>query len=230
MGRYAQVREKKRTWTGSMFAKYCPREFGQLVNYARGLRFTENINYNRLRAQFASVRQTHPKSKGQISVSWRSDVLISTLSGCLGWPMASPQPRLHSCPVEVGQLVSVQIMARTSIEGCSLQGLTDLWHDPLLSSKEFSTAARPAIIIDTSFDKTLSLFKILVVSVGRDNPVQTVTPAKGVSGHIALSTQRRAGATVVLQPAWPMLNTYCYAFPRASWFYCLPTQVYTLIT
>ena len=122
-------------------------------------------------------------------------------------------------------------MARTSIEGYSLQGLTDLWHDPLLSSRKFSTAVRPAIIIDTSVDKTLSLFKILIVSLGQDNPVQTVTPAKGVSGHIALSTQRPgAGATVVLQPAWPMLNTYCYAFPRATWFYCLPNQVYTLIT
>jgi|ERR1700734_1729614 hypothetical protein len=59
LGQITQVREKKRTWTGSRLAEYCPPEFGQLVDYARGLTFTESIDYDRLRAQFSSIHKTY---------------------------------------------------------------------------------------------------------------------------------------------------------------------------
>jgi casein kinase I family protein HRR25 len=235
LGRNAQVRGKKQIWTGSKFSKYCPREFGQLVNHARGLKFAENINYSRLRALFANVSRKiiFSRSKGKISASWGCTVFMSSPPNYLGWPTASAETRPRPCPVEAGQLVSVRIDARTSIEGYSLQGLTDLWHNPLLSSKEFSTSARPAIVIDVSFDKNMSLFKVQVVSVGKDTPVQSATPAQGVSCPVTISSypprRQPQEATVVLRPAFPMWNTYCYAFPRASWFYCLPNQVGLLI-
>jgi casein kinase I family protein HRR25 len=118
---------------------------------------------------------------------------------------------------------------RTSIEGYSLQGLADLWRDPSLSSEEFATSARAVIVIDTNFDRTTSLFKIQVVSIGQGTPVKPAIPATGVSGPISLSTYPSQplarGQTVVLGPDWPMSDTYCYAFPRALWFYCLPSQV-----
>jgi hypothetical protein len=127
--------------------------------------------------------------------------------------------------------VSVQILARTSIEGYSLQGLAGPWHDPLLSSHQFSTSARPAIVIATNFDQRRSLFMIQVVSVARGTRARPAIPAKGVSGHITLSSCHLrppdGGAAVVIQPAWLIPDTYCYAFPRAPWFYCLRNQVCT---
>jgi hypothetical protein len=80
------------------------------------------------------------------------------------------------------------------------------WHNPFLSSKHFATSARPAIIIDTTFNQSTSVFVAQVVSVGKGTPVQLAGPAKGVSGHIAISThclqQPEWEGTIVLQPAW----------------------------
>jgi hypothetical protein len=139
------------------------------------------------------------------------------------------------CPVEIGHLISLQIVTRVSIEGHSLQGLADPWHNPSLSSRHWPTSVRPVIVIDTTFDEASSLFKIQVVSIGQGTPDKLATPAAGVSGHIAISnlSSPNGEQAVVLQPAamytvrklWPLPNTYCYAFPRALWFYCLPNQV-----
>jgi hypothetical protein len=235
LGRITQVREQKRAWIGSKLARGCPHEFGHLVDYARGLNFPENIDYNRLRAQFSSVRKmcTAPAaSKGSISPLPASVLKLPPFS-CIDLAVTSPPARPPQCPVKIGQLVSVQILARTSIERYSLQGLRQLWRDPLFSSKRFPTCARPAIIIDIRFDEIMSLFMVQIVSVGQGPPSHPAHPAEGVSGHIAVSTYPSKPATtdegVVLQPAWPRPDTYCYAFPRAPWFYCVPEQVFTSV-
>jgi casein kinase I family protein HRR25 len=67
LGQIYQVREQKRRWKGSELSKHCPREFRWLVDYARGLKFTEHIPYARVQARFSGVRRMHPvssKSKG----------------------------------------------------------------------------------------------------------------------------------------------------------------------
>jgi serine/threonine protein kinase len=66
LGRIAQVREQKRKWTGPRLANYSVAEFGRLVDYARGLKFTEHINYARLRVQFANIY-----GKRIIPLEWR---------------------------------------------------------------------------------------------------------------------------------------------------------------
>jgi hypothetical protein len=149
----------------------------------------------------------------------------------------SSQASSTRCPVEIGHLISIQIISRVSIEGYSLQGLADPWHDPLLSSRHWPTSVRPVIVIDTAFDETSFLFKIQVVSIGQGTPDKPATAASGVSSRIAIrsrpSTSSTRGQTVALRPVakyaagklWPVPNAYCYAFPRALWFYCLPNQV-----
>ena len=72
LGRHAQVLKQKQTWTGSKFVQYCPPEFGELVDYARGLKFTEHINYRSILAQFSKRRKmpaVPPQLQGQISAS-----------------------------------------------------------------------------------------------------------------------------------------------------------------
>jgi hypothetical protein len=126
------------------------------------------------------------------------------------------------CPVEIGQLVNVQIDARVSIEGYSIQANdTSFLHNIEFTSDEWSTSAKPAIVINTVFDAHSSCHKILVVSLGCGTPAtgtKFVTVAVAPSPH-ALKHQ------VVIQPEWPKSQTYCYVFPHAYWFYCLPGQV-----
>lgn len=126
-------------------------------------------------------------------------------------------------PVEVGQVVYVQIISQTSIEGYSMQaGDPSYWNDPTLSSEEWRNPARPAIVIDSSFDKPSSLYKIRVVSLGRGTPANNTI-------NLAVSALPPSpvleGDAIVPEPSWPMSDVYCYAFPRATWFYCLPGQV-----
>jgi hypothetical protein len=57
LGRIAHIREKKGAWTGSRLAKGHPPVFGQLLDYARGLKFNESLDYGRFRALFAGLLQ-----------------------------------------------------------------------------------------------------------------------------------------------------------------------------
>jgi hypothetical protein len=125
-------------------------------------------------------------------------------------------------PPQPGQLVNVQIASRESIEGYSIQA-TDpsYWYDPELSSSKWRNPARPAIVIDTESDRQSSYSKILVVSLSRGSP----TGATPVIPFCASSPRDAPGEEIVPEPIWPMSHTYCYAFPRAQWFYCLPGQV-----
>ena len=130
---------------------------------------------------------------------------------------------INKCPVEVGQLILVQIVSRTSIEGYSMEANDQsYWHDPALSSEEWRTSARPAIVIGFQLDLSTSLYKIHVVSLGHGVPADGILT---VSVSMSPLSSDDAGTAIVPEPAWPKADTYCYAFPRATWFYCLPNQV-----
>lgn len=57
LGRIAHIREKKRAWTGSRLAEGHPPVFGQLLDYARGLKFNDPLDYGRFRTQFEGLQQ-----------------------------------------------------------------------------------------------------------------------------------------------------------------------------
>ncbi|KIM81067.1 hypothetical protein PILCRDRAFT_788257 [Piloderma croceum F 1598] len=160
LGRIAQVREQKRKLTGPRLAEYSLPEFGRLVEYARGLKFTGRINYAHLRTQFASIYEKHVTPlewRGYISAFLGPTIL--TVSVLVHATISFRAPSAQ-CPVEIDHLISLQIVTRVSIEGYSLQGLADPWHDPSVSSMHWPTSVRPVIVIDTIFDETSSLFKI----------------------------------------------------------------------
>ncbi|KAI0065629.1 kinase-like protein, partial [Artomyces pyxidatus] len=52
----AHIRQKKYAWTGSGLAQGLPREFGQLVDYARSLQYHDTIDYDGFRARFSMIR------------------------------------------------------------------------------------------------------------------------------------------------------------------------------
>lgn len=227
LGKNAQVRERKLAWTGLRLARGYPIELGQLLDNARALEFNERIDYARYRVQLERLRKVltespHVESKAYTVSSLRSNVPLDS-DGARDESMREPRNTQLSvpteCPVEVGQLIYAQVLARASIEGYSLQGL-DPWHDPALSFPEWNTVARPAVVIGVEFDPRKSLYKIQVVSIGRGTPANPGEPARGVAGPFPLQNE-----LIGITPSWPTPETYCYTFPRAPWFYCLPDQV-----
>ena len=226
-GREVQVREKKRAWGGSKLAQCCPGQLGQLgqlLDYARELKFNDSIDYAHHRAQLRRLSEVSADDSCSTSESINLFPCLPNFfffnSDFKPKLFSDSQPSVpESCPVEVGQLICVKINARISIEGYSLQAL-DPWHDPALYSEEWCTVARPAIVLDVKFDTDLSLYKIQVVSMGQGIPAESGKPAYKVSGPLSVQSE-----SIVLNPTWPMPDTYFYAFPRAPWFYCLPHQV-----
>jgi hypothetical protein len=224
-GREVQVREKKRTWGGSRLAQCCPAELGQLLDYARELKVNDPIDYAHHRAQLRRLSEVSADdlcsaSESVTLILYLSDVSLHSDFESTKLSKDAQHSVQEDCPVEVGQLIYVKICARTSIEGYSLQDL-DPWHDPALSSAEWCTVARPAIVIDVKFDTVLSLYKIQVVSMGQGTPAKPGKPARKVFGPLSVQSE-----SIILNPAWPIPDTYLYAFPRAPWFHCLPYQVW----
>lgn len=230
LGRMAQVQEKKRAWSGSRLAEGYPPVFGHLLDYARSLDFQQCPDYTHLRTQFIHVRNSPPipgggainytqPGKSALNVSYSLVVVDNYCPGRLEDPSAERQ----DCVLQPGQLVNIQIVSRESIEGYSIQA-TDpsYWFDPELSLSTWRNPARPAIVIDTETDRRSSYSKILVVSLGHGSPTRAI-PAIPICADPSLRDS--SGEKIVPEPIWPMSHTYCYAFPRAYWFYCLPDQV-----
>jgi casein kinase I family protein HRR25 len=204
-GREVQVREKKRAWDGSKLPQCCPAQFGQLLDYSCELKFNDPIDYAHYRAELRRLSEVSADdlcstSESVILLLYLSDVSLH--SDFKPTKLSNNAKHLvqENCPVEVGQLIYVKINARISIEGYSFQAL-DPWHDPALSSEEWSTVARPAIVLDVNFDTVLSLYKIQVISMGQGTPAKPGKPARKVSGPFSVQSE-----SIVLNPAWPILH------------------------
>jgi hypothetical protein len=68
----AQVKEKKRRWSGSKLAEGHPPVFGQLLEYARGLTPEEPLDYNRFRTEFDQLQQLAILERDRINIKSQS--------------------------------------------------------------------------------------------------------------------------------------------------------------
>jgi hypothetical protein len=227
LGRLAQVREKKRSWSGSRLAEGYPPVFGLLLDYARNLDFRECPDYTYLRTQFRHAHSSPVHGNGVVngiqSGHYAQNVNQPSIADSHRTDRLEERfAKRRDCLPQTGQLVHIQIASRESIEGYSIQDAEpSYWRDPELSSSKWHNPARPAIIIDTKPDRWSSCSKILVVSLSQGSQ-KRATPV------IPLYASLPGGASdekIVPEPTWSMSDTNCYAFPRAYWFHCLPGLV-----
>ncbi|KAI0053696.1 hypothetical protein FA95DRAFT_1600837 [Auriscalpium vulgare] len=133
-----------------------------------------------------------------------------------GAPLLSAEEPEHrvlaipECPVQVGQLVYIRLNARACIEGYNLLLDPDLWKDPELSSAEWATSFRPAVVLHTGFRPDRwrpPLHEIFVVFMSRGKLEDAFEFPSGLDRLSCLDEDESSGS-----------------IPTTSAFICLPTE------
>jgi len=210
---YDQVRLKKQQYSGADLTLDGLPCIGQIIGYARSLKFDQLPDYELLRTQ---VRETRARAGllASSAVEWDipAEVLSDDASPC-------PVPNESSLPLHPGQIVCCQVDVRTTLEGYSARaGDPSFWRDPSLSPDKWNTAVRPAVILRVERDNRTMLWTVHVVCIGRG--ALSLADANAVpisSSHTECS--------VATSPAWPLSDSYCYIFPRPMKFHCYPGEV-----
>ncbi|KIM74543.1 hypothetical protein PILCRDRAFT_828099 [Piloderma croceum F 1598] len=208
LARMAQVREKKRAWTGSRLGEGYPDIFGQLLDYSRALVFDENPDYARFQAVFDDF----------LCLPLEHRFLAEPNMVSVGTPASYPiSPKSAPCPVELGQLVYVQVLPRMTIEGYTARALDpSYWDDPSLSGEEWRTSIIPAIILQIS-----------QVENGARHIIKAIPLRRGPSSidvaqdAVPLRVNDMSIPTDALSP---LEDIYCYSFLRVDTFVCDPDQ------
>ncbi|KAG1847532.1 kinase-like domain-containing protein [Suillus subalutaceus] len=209
--REVQVRIKKRQYSGTDLA---PNElpcFGQVIDYARNLKFEQLPDYELLRLQ---IQETRALAGLLDSAMIKWDIPTEASSDSLS--QSRPLTCVDTIPLRPGKIVCCQIDVRTTLEGYSARvGDPFFWRDPGLSPEKWDTAVRPAVILWVGTDRRSKLPSIVVVCIGQGALSSTdmnVVPISSLPAEGSLTPS----------PAWPLSNSYCYIFPRPMQFLCYP--------
>lgn len=141
-----------------------------------------------------------------------------------------PQP-----PVEVGQIVLVQLLSAITVEKYSARAghETSYIRDQSLESSEWWTPRRPALVIKVEWDDRARLYHFTAVAISRRQADAKLPHFRSVP--IASPVSKRSSKSedsIVVNPPWLLEDSCCYAFIGPSTFYCIPSQVsvYFLMT
>jgi len=135
--------------------------------------------------------------------------------------LACPKPGTTEPPLSPGQIICCQIDPRTSVEGYSARaGNPEFQRDANLTRQRWTTAIRPALVLEVERDKYSGLWTVQVACIGQGDP-----NLLGDEVIFAPISPSRADGNVVPSPAWPVPNTYCYVFMYPTIFYCYPGEV-----
>ncbi|KAG8745899.1 hypothetical protein FRC10_006703 [Ceratobasidium sp. 414] len=139
--------------------------------------------------------------------------------------VAQASPSEPAPPVKVGQVVLTRLLASRTAERYSAQAghWRSFIHDPCFDTSEWSTPARPSVVVRVEWDDEQGMYSVSVVAITqRQAEVETMDiPMVWTSNSTSHLDTPQA---VVVEPKWPLESMACYAFKRPMKFYCLPSQ------
>ncbi|KAK7685976.1 hypothetical protein QCA50_010786 [Cerrena zonata] len=188
--------------------------FGMLLDYARSLSADSIPDYAAWRKDFKGCT-----SQGDLIKPWKAQTAVTeryTIS------TLAPPP-----PIERGQIVLVQFLSTVTVEEYTedADGNPSYIHDPSLTSSEWQTRARPAIVLGVKWDDWARVYHFSVVAIAQ----WTAGCGSSTTLNVPIVTVKSAShasqtETITTTPPWPLENTFCYAFQRPVRFCCLPSQ------
>ncbi|KZV95491.1 kinase-like protein [Exidia glandulosa HHB12029] len=205
-GRVRQVYQQKKAYDGERLGGSLPKAFADLLDTSRHMSSTERPAYDALRAAFSTLAESHavlPPPKGDSSSESSSD----------SDEVLPPTP-----PIEVGQVVWIEVAPRLSVETPELRGShASFIPDPTIDDEAFVTVPRLGVITSISWER--DAYKCNVVGIG-------CLPVSGLSPHVRsrpIGVSLRAAADVdIAQASLETVNLY--TFFRPATFYTPPTQ------
>ncbi|KAG1902983.1 kinase-like domain-containing protein [Suillus fuscotomentosus] len=206
-----QVRIKKQQFSGADMAPDGLPCFGQMIDYARSLKFNQLPDYELLRLQIQETRAL-AGLLDPAKINW--NIPAEVLSDSPSCPLTCVDT-ISLCP---GQIVCCQIDVRTTLEGYSARAGDPLfWRDPSLSPEKWDTAVRPAVVLRVGIDERSKLQSIVVICIG-----QGVLSSTDMN-VVPISSSPTEGS-LTPSPAWPLSDSYCYIFPWLMRFVCYPGE------
>jgi len=187
---------------------------GQMIDYARSLKFDQLPDYELLRFKIQETRAL-AGLLDPATINW--NIPASTERSSIDSPLCLIC--VDTIPLCPGQIVCCQIDVRTTLEGYSARAGDPLfWRDPSLSPAKWDTAVRPAVVLRVGIDERSKLQSIVVVCIG-----QGVLSSTDMN-VVPISSSPTEGS-LTPSPAWPLSDSYCYIFPWLMRFVCYPGEV-----
>jgi len=194
-----------------MLGEGLPDAFGELLDYSRALRFDEKPDYARFLALFDDL---YPSP-----IEYEKSLKSNTASGGTPHsPLTSAKPEKNPpCPVELGQLVYVQLLPRMTIEGYTARANDPSYYDnPSLSGEEWQMSMLPAVVLGVTQVDDGARHIIKVVPLVRGPP-----SIDAAQDSVSLPIQDMLIPTDAFSS---LEDVYCYSFPRVNTFVCDPDQ------
>ncbi|KAG1857268.1 kinase-like domain-containing protein [Suillus tomentosus] len=207
-----QVRIKKQQFSGADMSPDGLPCIGQMIDYARSLKFDQLPDYELLRLQIQETRAL-AGLLDPATINWNIPAEALSDSPSL------PRICVDTIPLCPGQIVCCQIDVRTTIEGYSARAGDPLfWRDPSLSPEKWDTAVRPAVVLQVGIDRRSKLQSIVVVCIGQGVLSSTDMNVVPISSSLTESS-------LTPSPAWPLSDSYYYIFPWLMRFVCYPGEI-----
>ncbi|KAG6847289.1 hypothetical protein H0H93_009045, partial [Arthromyces matolae] len=209
-----QVLHKKRGWPGDRLGAGHPHCFGKFLDYARNLTFEQIPDYH----YWTQVFNDLAESRG------------FDLNRPFDWTVEERDPERFlydefpeylDPPVETGQLVYFQILARPTLEAFGLI-IEDpsYWHDPELSTDPLILRMNPipgiVVHLDRALDRDARMTpRACVLPIRRGQPPEFM---QELVARIVSDKSLKVEDYDIVLPGWPFDDTYCFGWPYPTEF------------
>ncbi|KAG6820065.1 hypothetical protein H0H93_005688 [Arthromyces matolae] len=221
-----QVLHKKRNWSGARLGRELPPCFGNFLDYARELSYDQIPDYRGWARTFNDLAESYNLDPNR-PFDW---TLESAVRIPRGGVLQDRSPTQAYLPVELGQIVYLQILARPTLEKLKTHRDPSYWHDPELSTNPLLQGMDliPGIVVDLgplgSHSVSTRWVKVLPIQRGKtpDLPIIEEKFARIVS-----KSSLKVNDYDIVLPDWPFEDTFCCGWPKPikmSFFQAITAQ------
>ncbi|KAG6830560.1 hypothetical protein H0H93_013998, partial [Arthromyces matolae] len=207
-----QVLHKKRGWPGDRLGAGLPRCFGEFLDYARNLTFEEIPDYKCWTQVFNDLAESRGYDQNR-PFDWTVEK-----KDPVPHPVVCPKfSEQFYPPVETGQLVYFQILARPTLEafGFTIED-PSYWHDPELSTDPLilNMSLIPGIVLHLvrplNHGGRMIPPGAYVLPIRRGQPPEFM---QDLVARIVSDESLKVEDYDIVLPGWPFDDTYCFGWP-----------------
>ncbi|KAG6820066.1 hypothetical protein H0H93_005689 [Arthromyces matolae] len=220
-----QVLHKKRNWPGARLGRGLPPCFGNFLDYARELSYDQIPDYQGWAQTFNNLAESYNLDRNR-PFDWTIETAVQIPTGgvvqtlCATASSSAPDehlPTLNYLPVELGQIVYLQILARPTLELLKPFHDPSYWHDPELSTNPLLQGMDlvPGIVVYLGpLDPHTELTRwVHVLPIQRGKTPDLMFVRDKLRRIVSHSSLKVNDYDIVL-PDWPFEDTFCCGYPH----------------
>ncbi|KAG6821507.1 hypothetical protein H0H93_000016 [Arthromyces matolae] len=204
-----QVLHKKRNWSGAGLGRGLPACLGNFLDYARELRYDQIPDYQGWTQTFDDLAESYNLDRNR-PFDWTIETAVQI-------PTDEHLPPQDYLPVELGQIVYLQILARPTLELLKPYEDPSYWHDPELSTNPLLQGMDlvPGIVVSLGplFPHPRLTRWVHVLPIQRGQ-TPDLTFVRDKFRRIVPNSSLKVNDYDIVLPDWPFEDTFCCGYPR----------------